>query len=283
MLLKLKESESFLIFKESKVAIFGLCLFVLIIIFAIGADWISPYDPLEQNLSQQFQNPSMEHFLGTDRYGRDVFSRIIYGARISLEVGIISVGIGSMCGIFLGLVSGYYGGFLDMFIMRIIDMMLCFPSILLALAVVAILGSGIHNVMVAIGISNIPSFARLVRGSVLSIKEEDYVKAARSLGASDTRIIFKHVLPNCISSVIVLATLSLADAIIWEAALSFLGLGVQPPYPSWGNILSDGREYLRCYPWITTSSGFAIFITVLGINLLGDGLRDALDPKLRGL
>jgi peptide/nickel transport system permease protein len=221
------------------------------------------------------------YLLGTDHVGRDILSRIIYGARISLRIGLISVGIAGGCGLLLGLISGYHGGWVDGLIMRVIDVMLAFPGILLALAIISLLGANLTNVMIAVGVSAIPTYTRLVRAAVLSAKENLYVSAAQAIGCSTRITLCRHILPNIIAPVIILATLGVAGAILSAAALSFIGLGAQPPTPEWGAILSDGREYLRYAWWVATFPGLAIVLTVLAINALGDGLRDALDPRIR--
>jgi peptide/nickel transport system permease protein len=254
---------------------------VLITLLSILAPLIAPYDPIKVNSSSALQPPSLQYLLGTDHLGRDILSRILYGGQVSLRIGLISVGISLTFGMILGLVAGYYGRTVDMTVMRLIDVLLAFPNILLALAVIAILGPGLTNVMIAVGISYIPHYTRVVRSSVLSIKTATYVEAARVAGCSDLRVIALHILPNAVSSVIVVGTLGVATAILVAAALSFLGLGVQPPTPEWGAMVSAGRDYLRNNWWVSTFPGITIMITVLSINLLGDGLREAIDPKLR--
>lgn len=266
---------------RNKVAMAGLALLVVVSLMAILAPTISPYDPDEVDILHQLEGPSSAHILGTDLYGRDILSRIFWGGRITLVVGLISVGIAASIGIVLGLVSGYYGHAIDSVIMRFIDILLSFPRILLALTVVGMLGPGLFNVMLAVGISSITGYARLVRGSVLSAKEQVYVEAARVVGCRDRRILFQHLLPNVVGPVIVLATLDVAAAILAASSLSFLGLGVQPPTAEWGYMLNEGRNYLRSAPWITFFPGMAIMVSVLSINMLGDGLRDALDPQLK--
>lgn len=261
-------------------AMAGLTLLAAAVGVALGAPWLAPYDPTFQDLLQPLQPPSREHPFGTDEVGRDVLSRVIYGSRLSLSVGLISVGIGGTAGVTLGLVSGFYGGWLDDVILRIMDLMLAFPGILLALAIVAVLGPGLYNVMLAVGIAATPSFTRVTRGQTLAIRAMDYVTGARAIGCTPGRIIWRYILPNVLPSVIVLATLGLASAILAASGLSFLGLGAQPPTPEWGAMLSFGRAYLRQAWWITTFPGLAIMVTVLGMNMLGDGLRDALDPKV---
>lgn len=267
--------------KRSKMAMCGLAIIGLLFITAIFADIIAPYPYAQQNLREAFQYPSMKHLFGTDDFGRDIFSRIVYGSRISLEVGFLSVGISIIVGGFLGAIAGYYGGKLDQLIMRSMDILLSIPSILLAISIVAALGPGLVNLMIAVGISSIPRYARIVHSSVLTIRDYEFVEAARAVGSSDLRIIFKHILPNCLAPLIVQSTLGVATAIIVAAALSFIGLGIQPPIPEWGAMLSGGRSFIRNYWFMTVFPGMAIMITVFGLNLLGDGLRDALDPRLK--
>jgi peptide/nickel transport system permease protein len=270
--------------RRNRAAVFGGIVVALIALLAVTAPLIAPYDPIKVSASEALRRPSLEHPFGTDQFGRDILTRVLYGGQISLRIGLISVGIASVSGIVLGLLAGFHGGVVGAIIMRLIDMLLAFPGILLALAVVGILGPSLVNVMIAVGIANIPHYTRVVRASVLSIKSSVYVDAARVIGCGDQRIMFQHILPNALASVIVLATLGVAGAILTGAGLSFLGLGVQPPTPEWGAMLSGGRDQLRNSWWITTFPGLAIMVTVLAINLLGDGLRDALDPrqKLRG-
>ena len=267
--------------RKNPLAMFGLFIVVLLIFFAITADVIAPYKYYEQNLINSFQPPSKEHLFGTDEFGRDIFSRIIHGSRISLQVGLIAVGISVVLGGFFGAVSGYYGGRIDNLIMRGMDILLSIPSILLAIAIAASLGPGLYNMMVAVGISTTPQYARIIRGSVLSLRGQEFVEAAKAVGSSDTRIIMKHILPNCLAPIIVQSTLGVASAILTAAGLSFIGLGIQPPTPEWGAMLSGGREYIRDYAYMTIFPGLAIMITILALNFLGDGLRDVLDPKLK--
>jgi len=267
--------------RRNRVAVIGLVLIILEIIVALAAPWVAPYDPLDQSVREALKPPSPQHLLGTDDLGRDLLSRIIYGARISLRVGLIAAGIAGIGGVFIGAVAGFRGGGLDEVIMRLVDILLAFPGMLLALTIIAVLGPGLFNVMIAVGIGSIPSFTRVARGQTLSVKEEDYVLSARVVGCSDMRIIFHYIVPNVLPTVIVLTTLRVATAILTAAGLSFLGLGAQPPTPEWGAILSAARVYLRQAWWFTTFPGLAIMITVMSINLFGDGLRDALDPKLR--
>jgi len=268
-------------FLLNKGAIIGLLLIFLTIVLAIFAPVIAPYDPFEQNWRNRLQTPSREHWFGTDEHGRDQLSRIIYGTRISLTIGIISVSIGLFGGGLLGIIAGYFGGVIDNIIMRLMDIMMAFPGVLLAIALVAALGPGLFNVMIAVGIWSIPLFSRLVRGTVLSIKENDFVSAARALGGSNPHIIFYHILPNIMAPILVLSSLRLATALLSAAALSFLGLGAQPPQPDWGAMLSQGRQHIHTSPHLTMFPGLAIMVLVLAFNMLGDGLRDALDPRLR--
>ena len=266
---------------KNKSAMFGVGILIILIISAIFASLLAPYDPIDSNILQRLQGPTLKHWLGTDDLGRDILSRIIYGSRISLQVGVISVSISLVFGGMAGVLAGYYGGKIDMFIMRFIDIMLAFPSVLLAIGIMAVLGPKLSNAMIAISIVNMPRFARIVRASVLMVKSEEYVVAAEAIGATDFQIVFKYILPNCLAPVIVQSTLSIASAILEAAGLSFLGLGAQPPTPEWGAMLSEGRSALQIAPWVVAFPGIAIMITVVGFNLLGDGLRDALDPKMK--
>jgi peptide/nickel transport system permease protein len=266
--------------RRNRGAMMGLALLCVLGLCAVFAPVLAPNDPVQQHYDALLLPPGPKYLLGTDHYGRDILSRLLYGARISLPVGLVSIAIGASVGTLLGLVSGYLGGLLDGIILRIIDVMLAFPGILLALAVVAILGPNLFNVMLAVGISTIPSYTRVVRGSVLSSKQNLYVDAARVVGATSKRIMILHILPNVLAPIVVLSTLSLAGAILGVAGLSFLGLGAQPPTPEWGAMLSAGREVLRRAWWPSTFPGLAIMTAVLSINLLGDALRDALDPRL---
>lgn len=263
----------------NRLAVVGaLIVGTLLVIAAVGPA-LTPEDPTTMELDQQFLPPSSEHWLGTDDFGRDILSRIINGSRLSLQVGIISVGIGAVVGSLIGLIAGYFGGWVDMVSQRIIDIMLAFPNLLLALAIVAVLGPSLPNVMIAVGIGTVPAYARLMRGQVLSLKKREYVDSARASGANAGRILLRHILPNALSPLIVLSSLGIAGAILTGAALSFIGMGAQPPSPEWGAMLSSGREYLRHEWWIATFPGLALAISAFGFNLLGDGLRDAFDPR----
>ncbi|MCA0989386.1 nickel transporter permease [Guptibacillus algicola] len=268
-------------FRRNKLAMVGMGIVLFFILLAIFAGVIAPEGINDQKLSERLQSPSASHWFGTDDFGRDILSRIIYGARISLWVGFFAVLGSAAIGSLLGLIAGYYGRMVDTIISRIFDIMLAFPSILLAIAVVAVLGPSLRNALIAIAIINIPNFGRLVRSRVLSVKQEEYVMAARAVGMRDTRIIFSHVLPNSLAPIIVQGTLAIATAILEAAALSFLGLGAQAPQPEWGKMLADSRQYIIQAPWTVFFPGLAIMLTVLGFNLLGDGLRDALDPKMK--
>lgn len=269
--------------RKNKMALLGLIILIILILAAIFADQIANYDlvVIKQNLRDRLQPPSSKHWLGTDEFGRDIFARIVHGARVSLTVGIVAVSISIIVGGMLGAISGFYGGKLDNFIMRAMDVFLAVPSILLAIAIVSALGPSIINLMIAISISSVPRYARIVRASVLSIRDQEFIEAARAIGASNTRIILRHIIPNSLAPVIVQGTLGVASAILSTAGLSFIGLGIQPPAPEWGSMLSGGRQYLRYAWWVTTFPGVAIMITILSLNLLGDGLRDALDPRLK--
>jgi peptide/nickel transport system permease protein len=269
-------------FFQNKLAVLGGIFTLLLIVMAVFAPVVAPYNPADQDYAKFLQSPNSENLLGTDELGRDILSRIIYGARVSIQAGIISVGIALAIGIPIGLFSGYYRGVLDEYVvMRFTDALLSFPPLVLALSLAAVLGAGLQNAMIAIGIIFTPNFIRLVRGEVLSQREREYVTAAKASGISDFKIIFRHILPNCMPPILVQATLAIAAAIISEASLSYLGLGTQPPTPSWGAMLSMGQGYLGDAPWISLFPGLFIFLTVLSINLFGDGLRDALDPKLK--
>ncbi len=266
---------------RNKVALIGLCIVSFVVLMALLAPVIAPYNPYEQNINIRLQKIGVPgHILGTDEYGRDIFSRIIYGARLSLLVGFSAVAFGMVFGIILGITAGYYSK-MDSIIMRIIDVMLAFPGVLLALAIVSILGSGILNVIIAVGIWSVPTISRVVRGTVLYIKQLDYVTAARALGESDAMIMFREILPNCISPIVIYATMRLATAILSAATLSFLGMGAQPPAAEWGAMAATGRNYIFQAPHLTILPGIAIIIVVFGFNSLGDGLRDALDPNLK--
>lgn len=267
--------------KKNKVAYASLYILALLVIIALFANLIAPYSYSEQNLTNILQKPCKEHLFGTDQYGRDILSRVLYGARISLSVGFIAVGVALIVGGTLGAIAGFYGGRVDNIIMRIMDIMLSIPSVLLALAIVAAFGTSIINLMIATGISTVPSYARLVRASILSIKDQEFIEAARAVGTSDFVIISRHILPNCMAPILVQATFGVATAILTVAGLSFVGLGLQPPIPEWGSMLSDARVYMRQCPYMMVSPAVAIAITVFCLNSLGDGLRDALDPKLR--
>jgi peptide/nickel transport system permease protein len=266
---------------RDRAAMVGLVIVLLLIIVAIAAPSIVPHPPNDQSFRIKLKPPTSEHLFGTDEFGRDIFSRVLVGTRVALFVGIVPVVAALFAGVALGLIAGYYGGLTDQITMRVIDVLLAFPWLLLAIGIMAILGPGVENVVIAVAIVNIPAFARIVRGSVLSIKEKEFVEAARAMGQPDPTIIVRHVLANAWAPIIVLATLSIGQAIIYAAGLSFIGLGTQPPNADWGVMLTSGREYLRDAPWLGFFPGLAILITVLAFNLFGDGLRDALDPRLR--
>ncbi len=259
----------------------GLLIITLTLFTAIFADVLAPYDPYAQNISQSLQSPSPQHPFGQDDLGRDILSRIIYGSRISLMVGFVTVGISAFLGMLIGALAGYFGGWIDEILMRITDILLAFPGILLAIAIMAILGPSLNNVIIALCLVGWKSYARLVRGEVLKEKDKEYVQAARALGYSHTRIILFHLIPNALNPVLVMATLGIASMIISEAGLSFLGLGAQPPTPSWGGMLAEGRQYLLQAYHLTTFPGLAIMVLVLGFTFLGDALRDALDPHIK--
>jgi len=267
--------------RRDRAAQVGIGLCVLLVGAALFAPLVAPFDPIVLHIQDRLQNPSLTYLLGTDELGRDVLSRLIFGAQTSLAVGAIALAIAATTGTLLGLLGGYVGGVADSVIMRVLDGLLAFPSIILALAIITALGPGIGNAMLAIGIVTIPNFARIVRASVLSMKQKEFVEAARASGATARYIMLRVLLPNCLSPLLVQASVSFANAILTEAALSFLGLGVQPPTPSWGAMLDTGRKYLDQTGWYSFSAGAAIFLAVLSLNLVGDGLRDALDPRLQ--
>ena len=255
-----------------------IVLFFLLV--ALLADFVAPYDYAERS-EDLLQPPSAEHWFGTDETGRDIFSRVLYGTRISLRVGFFAITGSIIIGSFLGLIAGFYGGWRDVIISRLFDILLAFPSILLAIAIVAMLGPGLNNALLAIAIINIPTFGRLMRSQVLSVKQEDFVLAARAMGMTNRRILFRHILPNSWTPIMVQGTLGFATAVIEAAALGFLGLGAQPPHPEWGTMLADARGFIQLAPWTMVFPGLAIMLTVLGFNLLGDGLRDVLDPRMK--
>lgn len=268
-------------FTRNKLAVAGSIVVLFLFLVSMLAPWISPYDPGEINLKLVLASPSSAHPFGTDQLGRDVLSRMIWGSRISLKVGFVAVGIAVVIGAVLGALAGYYGRWIDALVMRFVDIMLCFPSFFLILAVIAFLEPSIWNIMIVIGITGWMGITRLVRADFVSLREREFVQAARSIGANDFRIIFVHILPNAMASILVAATLGVAGAILTESALSFLGIGVQPPTPSWGNILTAGKDNIDIAWWLSFFPGLAILITVLGFNLLGEGIRDSLDPRLR--
>jgi len=269
-------------YKRNKLAMVGLFLMALLVFFSLSAHFIVDYDKaIHQNMQERFQEPSLKHIFGTDQYGRDIFARIIHGAKISIFMGLFNVAIALTIGSIIGSVAGYYGGYIDGIVMRIMDVFLAIPQTLLAISIVAVLGQGVINLMIALIISAIPKFARIVRSAILTVRGQEYIEAARAYGTNDMRIIFKHVMPNAIGPIIVQATLDMAFAILSIASLSFLGLGISPPTPEWGSMLSEGKTYMRDYSYLVVFPGIAIVITVLALNLIGDGLRDALDPRLR--
>lgn len=271
------------VFFQRKVVLFGLIVLVLLLISAIFAPLLAPYDPFLINMADSLQMPGGEHLLGTDLQGRDTLSRLIYGSRTALMVGFGSVLLAGVVGVVAGLVAGYFGGITNMVIMRIMDALMGFPMILLALVIASVLGSGVQNVIIALSVATLPGYARVMHGLTLSIRENDYILAERAMGASNLRAMFWHILPNTLPPMIVLITLQLGALILAEAGLSFLGVGINPPNAAWGAMVADGRRYLLTHPWLSLAPGFAIMMVVFAFNLVGDGLRDALDPKLRGL
>jgi peptide/nickel transport system permease protein len=280
---RISEFRRFLkVFFSRKLVIFGIVVILILIFTAIFASFLAPYNPYEINMAAQLETPSWHHLLGTDNVGRDVLSRIIYGTRNSLMVGIIAVGIAAGIGITLGLVAGYTGGVTYAIIMRFMDAMMTIPSILLALVIAAVLGGGLKNIMIALGIGFVPGYARLMCGQTLSIKANEYITAERSMGASNLQIMLGHILPNCLPPLIVMMTMMLGLAILSEAGLSFIGIGIEPPEAAWGSMVSSGYRYLLSNPVLSIAPGFAIMLVVFAFNMVGDGLRDALDPRLRG-
>jgi peptide/nickel transport system permease protein len=270
------------VFMSRKIVALGLVIIAVLLISAVFSPLLAPYDPYEQNLEETLKSSNSAHWLGTDAIGRDTLSRIIYGTRTSLMIGIVAISIAALIGMFLGLIAGYFGGQTYAFVMRFIDAQMCFPPILIALLVAGMLGGGLKNVMIAIGISLIPAYGRLMCAQVLTVKENDYVLAARAAGASNLRIMTRHVVPNCFPPLIVLITMNIGMAILSEAGLSFLGLGIAPPGAAWGAMVSDGYLYLKTHPILSFAPGLAIMLVVFAFNMVGDGLRDALDPRLRG-
>ncbi len=273
--------RAWLEFSRNRFALVGAAFMVFIIFMGLSAPVVTTHDPYEQSLRKRMKPPSAEHWLGTDELGRDFYSRLVYGARISLFVGIVGTAVGVFCGAIVGLISGFFGGRTDTLIMRAIDIMYAFPGIVLAILIVSVLGTSLVNLIIVLAIWAVPTLSRIVRGNVLSLKEQEYVEAARALGAGRARIMFAHLLPNTLAPIIVYATLAVAGSILTTAALGFLGLGVQPPQAEWGNILSNGRQYLRKAPLLMIFPGTLIFLTVMSINLIGDALRDALDPYIQ--
>ncbi|KAB2657936.1 ABC transporter permease [Brucella tritici] len=280
------ESASFLrdtvrIFRRNKMAMTGLIIVVVLVLTAVFAPYISPHDPYRVDMNEQFLSPSLTHWLGTDNFGRDVLTRILYGARISLVVGIVPSFISLIIGAIMGIVSGYYGGRIDFTIMRLADMMIAFPSLLLAMVVMYTLGANLFNIFIALSLVGWASVARVVRSQTLALKEKEFIEAARANGSKKTTIMFRHLFPNVVPTLIVLFSLSIPEAIMWESSLSFLGVGVQPPEASWGLLVAKGKEYLFAAPLVAIMPGVAILITVLAFNFIGDGMRDALDPYMK--
>jgi peptide/nickel transport system permease protein len=277
----MRQREFWARLKRNRMAMTGLGLVLGLFVVSIFAPWLAPYDPNHIDLKQVLMAPSQAHLLGTDTLGRDVFSRIIYGSRVSLKVGFVAVGLATLIGLLVGALAGYYGGWVDSALMRLVDLMLCFPAFFLILAVIAVLEPSIWNIMAVIGLTSWMGVARLVRAEFLSLREREFVTAARALGAGDTRLILRHMLPNALAPVMVSATLGVAGAILTESALSFLGLGVQPPTPSWGNILTAGKDNIEIAWWLSVFPGLAILVTVMSYNLLGEGIQEAIDPRLK--
>jgi len=281
---RVNELKRFLrVFLGRPLVVFGMVMILIFLIIAIFATQIAPYDPLQTNLPEALQKPSGQHLLGTDSIGRDTLSRLIYGTRISLIVGVLVVAIAGTFGVVLGAIAGYFGGIVGAVIMRAMDTLMTIPMMILALAISALLGGGLKNVVIALGFGLIPGYARMMTAQVLVAKETDYVMAGRAMGASNRRIILRHVMPNCFSPILVLVTMMMGTTILAEAGLSFIGIGITPPTPSWGSMVTDGRNYLLTNPMLSVAPGVAIMLLVFSFNMVGDGLRDALDPRLRGV
>ena len=270
------------VFFGRKIVVFGTVVIAILVIAGVFAPWLAPYDPVKISLTERLQGPSWAHWLGTDNFGRDTLSRLIYGARTSLFVGLTSVGLASVVGMVLGGMAAYYGGWFGAVVMRLMDALMALPVVVLALVVAALLGGGLWNVIFALSVSQVPEYARLMAGQVRSVKENDYITAVRSLGAKDRRIMFGHLFPNSFAPLIVQFTLQVGSTILGEAILSFLGIGITPPTAAWGAMISDARDYLLHQPIMSIVPGLAIMLTVFAFNMVGDGLRDALDPRLRG-
>lgn len=268
-------------FMKDKAAVLSLIFILILVVCALFPEQIAPYAYDKQNYSETFLSPSLAHPFGTDNYGRDIFSRVIYGTRISIGIGLLAVAISCIIGVIVGAIAGFYGNVTDNILMRLIDIMLAIPSILLMMAIVTALGNGVINLTIAIAISSVPGYARIVRASVMTEKEKEYIEAARSVGTSNFTIVMRHILPNCMAPIIVQATMSIATAILSIASLSFVGLGISPPTPEWGSMLNDAQGFMRDHWFVVTFPGLMIMLTVFAFNLLGDGLRDALDPKLK--
>jgi len=275
-------SQTIKAFNTNKTSWIGLVLFLAIVLAAILAPWLAPHDPLEQNILYRLKPPNAEYLLGTDFFGRDILSRLLYGAQISLIIGVVSTLIALVVGSMIGILAGYYGGRFDMIVMQAMDVLLAFPSLILGLLIVAMLGPSMANIIAAIAVTSIPQFARIARAPTISVKEREYIEACRSLGYSDARIMGLHILPNIFPEILVMASLWLAAAIRTEASLAFVGLGVKPPIPTWGGMIREGFENILDSAWLAIMPGIAILVVVFALNLLGDGLRDAIDPKLRG-
>jgi peptide/nickel transport system permease protein len=273
----------FRVFLGRGLVVFGMVVFVAFLIIAIFAPQIAPYDPLQRNLEEALQQPNAQHLLGTDAIGRDTLSRLIYGTRISLIVGVLVVTIAGGFGVILGAIAGYFGGIIGAVIMRLMDTLMTIPMMILALAIAALLGGGLKNVVIALGFGLIPGYARLMASQVMVAKETDYVMSGHAMGASNWRIIIRHIVPNCFSPILVLITMMMGTTILAEAGLSFIGIGITPPTPAWGGMVTDGRNYLLSNPFLSVAPGVAIMLMVFSFNMIGDGLRDALDPRLRGI